>query len=227
MWRRVAPDLAREFTVVATDLRGYGASGKPATGPDHEPYSKRAMARDQLAVMRRLGFERFCVAGHDRGARCAYRLALDHPAHVRKLAVLDVIPTGDAFRGADMAFGLGFWPWFFLAQPADRLPDPCPLERPRGAGAPVRRARHLARVGGRRPRPGARLRALPAREGARGDLRGAAGVLRRLKDSPGRRRARLRHPGVGPPAPLDRGHPSRVVPGEGIEPSPTRRPSGF
>src|SRR5581483_5037650 len=122
MWRRVAPDLAREFTVVATDLRGYGASGKPATGPDHEPYSKRATARDQLAVMRRLGFERFDVAGHDRGARCAYRLALDHPAHVRKLAVLDVIPTGDAFGRADMAFGLGFWLWFFLAQPAD-LPE--------------------------------------------------------------------------------------------------------
>ncbi len=122
MWHRVAPALAREFTVVATDLRGYGESGKPATAPDHEPYSKRAMARDQLAVMRRLGFERFDVAGHDRGARCAYRLALDHPAHVRKLGVLDVIPTGDAFGRADMAFGLGFWLWFFLAQPAD-LPE--------------------------------------------------------------------------------------------------------
>ncbi len=122
MWHRVAPALAREFTVVATDLRGHGESGKPATAPDHEPYSKRAMARDQLAVMRRLGFERFDVAGHDRGARCAYRLALDHPAHVRKLAVLDVIPTGDAFGRADMAFGLGFWLWFFLAQPAD-LPE--------------------------------------------------------------------------------------------------------
>jgi haloacetate dehalogenase len=122
MWHRVAPDLARDFTVVATDLRGYGDSGKPPTTPNHEAYSKRAMARDQVEVMRRLGFEHFFVAGHDRGARCAYRLALDHPARVLKLAVLDVVPTGEAFRRADMAFGLGFWLWFFLAQPHD-LPE--------------------------------------------------------------------------------------------------------
>jgi haloacetate dehalogenase len=122
MWHRVAPALARDFTVVAADLRGYGDSGKPPTTSDHEPYSKRAMARDQVEVMRRLGFERFFVAGHDRGARCAYRLALDHPASVLKLAVLDIVPTGEAFRSADMAFGLGYWLWFFLAQPAD-LPE--------------------------------------------------------------------------------------------------------
>src|SRR5919199_1021859 len=121
MWHRVAPRLAEEFTVVAADLRGYGGSSKPPTTPDHAPYSKRAMARDQVAVMRQLGFERFSVAGHDRGGRCAYRLALDHPERVTKLAVLDIIPTGEAFRRADMAFGLGYWHWFFLAQPYDLL----------------------------------------------------------------------------------------------------------
>ncbi len=122
MWHKVAPRLAQDFTVVCADLRGYGDSSKPPTTPDHEPYSKRAMARDQVAVMRHLGFERFYVAGHDRGGRCAYRLALDHPERVLKLAVLDIIPTGEAFRRANMAFGMGFWHWFFLAQPYD-LPE--------------------------------------------------------------------------------------------------------
>jgi haloacetate dehalogenase len=122
MWHRVAPLLARDFTVVATDLRGYGESGKPARTADHESYSKRAMARDQVAVMRALGHERFRVAGHDRGARCAYRMALDHPGRVERLAVLDIIPTWEAFRRADKAFGMGYWHWFFLAQPYD-LPE--------------------------------------------------------------------------------------------------------
>jgi haloacetate dehalogenase len=122
MWHRVAPQLARDFTVVMTDLRGYGDSGKPATTADHMPYSKRAMAQDQVAVMRHLGFEHFFVAGHDRGGRCAYRMALDYPAQVRKLAVLDIIPTGEAFRRTNMEFGLGYWHWFFLAQPAP-LPE--------------------------------------------------------------------------------------------------------
>jgi haloacetate dehalogenase len=122
MWHAVAPRLARDFLVVAPDLRGYGDSSKPPTTPDHAPYSKRAMALDQVALMDRLGFARFAVAGHDRGGRVAYRLALDHPERVRKLAVLDIIPTGDAFRRADMAFGLGYWHWFFLAQPYD-LPE--------------------------------------------------------------------------------------------------------
>ena len=117
MWHKIAPRLARDFTVVVADLRGYGDSSKPATTPDHEPYSKRAMARDMVAVMQHLGFDRYFVAGHDRGARCAYRLALDHPGRVLKLAVLDIIPTGEAFRRANMEFGLGFWHWFFLAQP--------------------------------------------------------------------------------------------------------------
>jgi haloacetate dehalogenase len=118
MWHRVAPLLADRFTVVVTDLRGYGESSKPPTTPDHEPFSKRVMARDQVAVMHQLGFERFFVAGHDRGGRVAYRMALDHPECVTRLAVLDIVPTGEAFRRADMAFGLGYWHWFFLAQPA-------------------------------------------------------------------------------------------------------------
>src|SRR5215218_7059202 len=84
MWSKVAPRLAEDFTVVAADLRGYGESSVPETTPDHEPYSKRAMARDQVAVMRQLGFEHFSVAGHDRGGRCAYRLALDHPERVER-----------------------------------------------------------------------------------------------------------------------------------------------
>ena len=117
MWHLVAPRLAREFTVVAMDLRGYGESSKPPTTEDHEPYSKRAMGRDCLAVMDRLGFTRFDLAGHDRGGRVAYRLALDHPARVRKLAVLDILPTGEHFRRTDMRFALGYWHWFFLAQP--------------------------------------------------------------------------------------------------------------
>jgi haloacetate dehalogenase len=117
MWHEVAPQLAEDFTVVATDLRGYGDSSKPETTPDHAPYSKRAMAQDQVAVMRELGFERFNVCGHDRGGRCAYRMALDHPERVLKLAVLDIMPTWEAFRRADMTFGLGYWHWFLYAQP--------------------------------------------------------------------------------------------------------------
>ena len=108
MWHAIAPRLAQNFTVIAPDLRGYGESSKPETTPDHFPYSKRVMAQDQIALMKHFGFEQFSVAGHDRGGRCAYRLALDHPEQVRKLAVLDIIPTGEAFRRADMRFGLGY-----------------------------------------------------------------------------------------------------------------------
>ncbi len=117
MWHQLAPRLAQDFTVVAPDLRGYGDSSKPPTTPDHASYSKRAMARDQVALMQQLGFAQFFVAGHDRGGRVAYRLALDHPERVLKLAVLDIIPTGEAWRRADMRFGLGYWHWYFLAQP--------------------------------------------------------------------------------------------------------------
>jgi haloacetate dehalogenase len=119
IWRDVAPALARSFTVVATDLRGYGASSRPPTGPDHAGYSKRAMAVDQVEVMDALGFGQFAVAGHDRGARVAYRMALDHPARVAKLAVLDIIPTYEQFAQVDRQSALGSFHWYFLAQPHD------------------------------------------------------------------------------------------------------------
>lgn len=115
MWHRVAPRLAERFTVVATDLRGFGASGTPPSAPDHAPYSMRELARDQVEVMAALGYHRFGVVGHDRGARCGYRMALDHPHAVTRLAVLDIVPTGDAFARADKDFALGFWVWSFLA----------------------------------------------------------------------------------------------------------------
>ncbi|WP_394618487.1 alpha/beta fold hydrolase [Lentzea sp. JNUCC 0626] len=117
IWHRVAPALAEDFTVVATDLRGYGDSDKPAPGPDDAEYSKRAMARDQLLVMNQLGFDRFGVAGHDRGGRVAHRLALDAPEAVSALAVLDIVPTRHTFEHADKDFGLGYFHWFFLAAP--------------------------------------------------------------------------------------------------------------
>jgi len=116
MWGKIADDLACDFTVVAPDLRGYGESSKPATTEDHEPYSKRAMARDVVALMAGLGFDSFNVAGHDRGGRVAYRLALDRPEVVRKVSVLDIIPTADVWRLADRRFALGYWHWSFLAQ---------------------------------------------------------------------------------------------------------------
>jgi haloacetate dehalogenase len=129
MWHRVAPALAESFTVICADLRGYGASGKPLSAPDHSPYSKRAMAVDMVRLMHEQGFDRFAVAGHDRGARVAYRLALDHGKHVERLAVLDIIPTCDAFARADARFALAFWPWSLLAQPS-------PLPESLIAGAP-------------------------------------------------------------------------------------------
>jgi haloacetate dehalogenase len=117
MWHRVAPQLAERFSVVATDLRGFGDSSTPPSASDHVPHSMREIAGEQVEVMAALGHERFAVVGHDRGARCAYRMALDHPSIVIRLAVLDTVPTGDAFRRADMDFSLGFWLWSFLAAP--------------------------------------------------------------------------------------------------------------
>jgi haloacetate dehalogenase len=117
MWHAVAPRLARRYRVVAPDLRGYGRSWKPPATADHAPASKRAMANELVALMRRLGHERFQVVGHDRGARVAHRMALDHPERVQRLAVLDIIPTLAHFEKADMAFGLGYYHWFWLAQP--------------------------------------------------------------------------------------------------------------
>jgi haloacetate dehalogenase len=122
MWRDVAPLLAGEFTVVCADLRGYGRSGCPASAEDHSPYAKRAMARDMVTVMERLGFPRFSVAGHDRGGRVAYRMALDHPARIDRLAVLDVLPTATVWDRADDRFALAYWPWSLLAQP-EPLPE--------------------------------------------------------------------------------------------------------
>lgn len=109
IWHKIAPRLAHDFTVVAPDLRGYGDSSKPPTTPDHEPYSKQAVARDHVAVMQQLGFEHFSVAGHDRGAYSAYRLALDHAERVKQLAVLDIIPAGEAWQRANQRFMLAWW----------------------------------------------------------------------------------------------------------------------
>ncbi|RWP99691.1 alpha/beta hydrolase [Mesorhizobium sp.] len=122
MWRDIAAALAPRFTVVAADLRGYGQSGCPVSSADHSPYAKRAMAGDMVQVMQQLGFEHFMVAGHDRGGRVAYRLALDHPDEISKVAVLDVIPTAAAWDRGDARLALGFWPWSLLAQP-EPLPE--------------------------------------------------------------------------------------------------------
>jgi haloacetate dehalogenase len=123
-WHRVAPLLAGDHTVVCPDLRGYGGSSKPPTTPDHRPYSKRAMAGDCLRLMRRLGHERFAVVGHDRGGYVAFRLALDHPEAVARLAVLDDVPIGEALARCDARFAARWWHWFFLGQtakPAERV----------------------------------------------------------------------------------------------------------
>jgi len=117
MWHRVAPRLAERFTVVTTDLRGFGDRGTPPSASDHAPYSMREIARDQVEVMNALGYATFSLVGHDRGARCAYRMALDQPRAVTHLAVLDIIPTGEVLARADMDFSLGFWVRSFIAAP--------------------------------------------------------------------------------------------------------------
>jgi haloacetate dehalogenase len=122
MWHKIAPALAERFTVVATDLRGYGDSAKPPSDPDHATYSKRATAQDQVEVMAALGFSTFAVAGHDRGGRVAHRLALDHPDRVSRLAVLDIVPTHKIFSTVNKAIATGYYHWFFLIQPSP-LPE--------------------------------------------------------------------------------------------------------
>jgi haloacetate dehalogenase len=122
MWGPVAGGLADRFTVVAPDLRGYGGSSQPPTVPGHETYGKRAMAADGVELMHQLGFDLFDVAGHDRGGRVAYRMALDSPSAVRRLTVLDIVPTAEVWARADDRFALGYWHWAFLAQPAP-LPE--------------------------------------------------------------------------------------------------------
>ena len=122
MWHQIAPRLAERFTVVCADLRGYGDSGKPDGGEHHANYSKRAMAADQVEVMRALSFPRFRLAGHDRGARVAHRLCLDHPDAVLRVAVLDICPTRAMYAKTDQAFATAYYHWFFLIQPFD-LPE--------------------------------------------------------------------------------------------------------
>ena len=122
IWHKVAEQLAEHFTVVAADLRGYGDSEKPAAVADHSNYSKREMARDSLALMRSLGFEQFSVLAHDRGARVAHRLALDHPQAVSRLVMLDIAPTLAMYAQTDEAFARAYWHWFFLIRPAP-LPE--------------------------------------------------------------------------------------------------------
>ena len=117
MWRKVAPSLTTNFTVVVADLRGYGESGKPDTDEQHLPYSKRVMAQDQVDLMAALGHSIFMLAGHDRGARVAHRLALDHADKVKKLIILDILPTLQLYRETDMSFATQYWHWFFLIQP--------------------------------------------------------------------------------------------------------------
>jgi haloacetate dehalogenase len=118
IWHKVWPELVRRFTVVASDIRGYGDAGKPQGGERQVAYSKREMARDQVNLMAQLGFERFRLVGHDRGARVAHRLALDHPQAVESLTVLDICPTLAMYEKTDMAFARAYWHWFFLIQNA-------------------------------------------------------------------------------------------------------------
>ncbi|WP_102325749.1 alpha/beta fold hydrolase [Komagataeibacter saccharivorans] len=121
-WHKVAPALAKRFTIVAPDLRGYGDSAKPEGGTDHANYSKRAMAADQVGVMHQLGFERFMVVGHDRGGRVAHRMALDAPQAVEKLVLIDIAPTATMYARTNMEFARRYFWWFFLIQPAP-LPE--------------------------------------------------------------------------------------------------------
>jgi len=118
MWRELAPLLAKNFTVILADLRGYGQSSCPPSDDNHSAYSKRTMGNDMVEIMRQLGFPRFTVVGHDRGGRVAYRIALDHPSVIEHVVVCDIVPTGIAWENADARMMLGFWPWSMLAQPA-------------------------------------------------------------------------------------------------------------
>jgi haloacetate dehalogenase len=117
MWHKIAPLLAQNFTVVATDLRGYGDSSKSSVNVDRAAYSKRAMAADQVEVMSQLGYDRFYLIGHDRGARVAHRLTLDYPEKVKKLALLDIVPTYYLYKNSDREFATAYYHWFFLIQP--------------------------------------------------------------------------------------------------------------
>lgn len=117
-WHRVAPQLAKRHTVICPDLRGYGESSKPESTPDHLPYAKRSMATDCLLLMRQLGSERFSLVGHDRGAYVAFRLAMDHPAAVERLVIMDAVPIGEALARCTATFASAWWHWFYLGQTA-------------------------------------------------------------------------------------------------------------
>ena len=183
MWHAVAPELAKRFTVICPDLRGYGQSLKPPATPDHAPYAKKAMARDMVEVMQHFGHERFLVGSHDRGARVAHRLALDHPERVEKLAVLDIVPTIEHFERTDMSFAIGYYHWFWFAQP-----------HPFPEGPDQRRARHLvqdahlARAQGRGLLPSRGAGRLSRRRAqSRHDPRHVRGLPRRRNHRPGAR----------------------------------------
>ena len=118
IWHQVGPMLAKHYTVVAADLRGYGESSKPVSVLDHSTYSKRSMAADQVALMKKLGHDQFFLLGHDRGGRVTHRLAMDHPECVKKLMVLDISPTLTMYQNTTMEFARGYWHWFFLIQPS-------------------------------------------------------------------------------------------------------------
>ena len=117
MWHSVAPILARSFQVVCPDLRGYGKSEKPTSDISHFPFSKRAMAKDIVAVMKNLGYDKFFIGAHDRGARVAHRLGLDHPDSVEAMVLLDIAPTREMYEGTTTKFARAYWHWFFLIQP--------------------------------------------------------------------------------------------------------------
>ena len=148
LWRKVAPVLAQNFTLVMTDLRGYGDSSKPPGGADHFGYSKRAMAQDQVEVMQHLGFPKFAVVGHDRGGRVAHRMALDHAERVTRLAILDIVPTYKCYQTVNQDFATVFFHWFLLVQP-----PPFP-ETMLGNSAELFLKYMLFRLGGEAPREG-------------------------------------------------------------------------
>ena len=178
IWHRVAPALAERFTIVAADLRGYGDSSKPAGDADHGNYSKRTMAQDQLALMRSLGFERFAVLAHDRGARVAHRLAIDDADAVSRVVLLDVAPTLPMYEQTSQAFARAYWHWFFLIQPAP-LPERLITADPAAYIVDVmgRRSAGLAPFDPRALAEYQRCAALPgAAHGLCEDYRAAAGI---------------------------------------------------
>ncbi|WDZ98209.1 alpha/beta hydrolase [Herbaspirillum sp. WKF16] len=178
IWHKVAPALARHFTLVLADLRGYGDSAKPPGSADHAAYSKRTMAADMLEAMRALGHEEFTVLAHDRGARVAHRLAADHPRAVRRLALLDIAPTLAMYEQANNDFARAYWHWFFLIQPAplpERLIEADPAAYARDVMG--RRSAGLAPFDPRALAEYVRCLSLPgAARGICEDYRAAAGI---------------------------------------------------